>query len=153
MVSRALRGVPADLAWRSSARTMRARASWTNSAGWPLCLLGYLQLVGFHAWSSTALFGLDLYGEDWPPGDVLLQARWSALLGASFLVGVAVLRRMPRLGATMLAAGSLGSVLAFAYLAPLFVPAGTAVSVGALVIVRRRSTAPTRSLPRAGRST
>jgi len=138
MVSRSARGVPADLAWRASARTTRVWAALPRVGGWCACLLAFLQLVGFHVWSSTALLGLDLYGEDWPQDDVLRQAEFSSTLGFLLVAGALALPRMPRVGAALVLASSLGSVLAFPYLAPVFVPAALAVSVGAIVLARRR---------------
>ena len=90
-----------------------------------------------HGYSSTALLGLELYGGDWEPGDVALYARVSAGLLLLLLAGAALLRRVPRLAVALLAAGTIGTCVAFGWAVPVDGPVGLAVVVAAVVVARR----------------
>lgn len=140
IVSRCVRGIPADLSWR---RLRRRRGHWpavrpaAHVLGWSAAALSYLFLIATHGWGATALVGLDLYGRDWEPGDVEVFSRISGAVLALLVVGLLLLRRRPRTGASMLALGALATPVAFWWAAPLYVPIGTAVTAAGIVLARR----------------
>lgn len=144
VLSRCIRGVPADLSWRRMQRNpgrrrLPARGSVLRMSRWAPAVVSYLLLVGMHGYNATALLGLDLYGADWPEGDVVFFARVSSALLAALVAGIILLRPLPRIGAALLAAGALGTALmGFPCLALLFGPLGIAVAAGGIVAARRR---------------
>jgi hypothetical protein len=141
VLSRCLRGMPADLAWRRSRRRGRRLPSGRSTlrfAGWTLALLAYLFLAGVHGYSATPLIGLDLYGGDWAPGDVDLYARISAALLLLLLAGAALLRRTPRLAVAVLAAATIGTCVAFWWAAAVYAPVGLMIVAAAVALARRR---------------
>lgn len=142
IVSRCLRGAPADLSWRRSrARRRRAlsdRAQLLRGLGWAVAGIAYAVLVAQHAWLATALVGLDLYGADWQPGDVELWSRIGAALLLALVGGALLLRPAPRTGVGLVAAGSLGTAVAMWWALPLIGPLAFAVTAGAVVLARRR---------------
>jgi hypothetical protein len=141
VLSRCLRGVPADLAWRRSRRGRRplpSRGAVARFAGWSVGALGYLFLVGVPGYSATALVGLDLYGGDWEAGDVAAYARVGAVLLALLLAGAALLRPFPRIAVALLAAATLAPCVVYWWAAPVYGPVGLVVVAAAVGLARRR---------------
>lgn len=142
IVSRCLRGVPADLSWRRARlrrrRALPGRASLLRGVGWAFAGAGYALLVAHHAWLSTALLGLDLYGADWSPGDVETWSRLSGALMAALVGGALLLRPAPRLGAGLVAAGAVTTAFLMWWALPILGPVAGAVTSGAAVLARRR---------------
>lgn len=144
VVSRSIRGVAADLSWRRSQRRGRmllSRASIVRGGAWSLALLSYLVLVAAHAYASTALLGLGLYGADWPRGELMAHARTSAALLALLVAGTLVVTRHTRSGASLLAAGALLTPVAYPWGAAVYGPTGVAVAAAVVVLARRRQRA------------
>lgn len=139
---RCLRGVPADLSWRRSRvrgrRTLPGRGTLVRGAGWAVAAMAYALLEAQHAWFSTALVGLDLYGGDWAAGDVEWWSRVSGVLLALLVLGALGLRTMPRLGAGALAAGSVATAALMWWALPLLGPVALAVTTAAVILARRR---------------
>ena len=141
MLSRCVRGVPADLSWRRSrhrGRRLPSPRATLRFAGWSFGLLSYLFLCGVHGYSATPLVGLDLYGGDWEPGDVALYARVSMLLLVLLVVGCMLIRSTPRLAVAVLASATIGTCAAFWWAAPVYAPVGLAVVASAIAVARRR---------------
>ena len=133
--------MPADLAWRRSRRAGRrlpTRRATLRFAGWSLALLAYLFLCGVHAYSATALVGLDFYGGDWDPAELALYARVSLALLVLLVAGGFLLRRTPRLAVALLASATIGTCAAFWWAAPVYGPVGLAIVAAAVVLARRR---------------
>lgn len=141
VLSRWLRGIPADLSWRRvqrrGVRRVSSRASAGRAAGWSVAGLAYVMLVAVHAYAATPLVGLTLYGGDWAPEAAVLYARLSGLLLALLVLGALTIRRHPRLGAALLCAGALGTPLVFLWGAILYGPAGIAVACAGIAVARR----------------
>lgn len=142
IVSRCVRGVPADLSWRRARargrRTLPSRGSVLRGAGWAFAGAGYAMLLAMHAWFATALLGLDLYGADWAPGDVDETARLGGSFLALLLAGAIGLRLAPRLGAAAIVTASVGTAVYMWWLLPVMGPIAVAVSAAAIVLARRR---------------
>jgi hypothetical protein len=141
LLSRCVRGMPADLLWRRSRRRRRALSSARATfrvAGWSLAVVAYVFLIGAHGYSATALVGFDFYGGDWQAGDVDRYARVSATLLALLLAGGVLIRLRPRLAVALLVAATLGTCAAFWWATPIYAPSGLAVVTGAIVLARRR---------------
>lgn len=142
IASRCLRGVPADLSWRRARargrRALPSRGSILRGAGWAIAGMGYALLVGQHAWFSTALLGLDLYGADWAPGDVEETARIGGAFLGLLVAGAVGLWRAPRLGAAALVTASAGTAAYMWWFLPVMGPIAVAVSAAAVVLARRR---------------
>ncbi len=141
VLSRCVRGIPADLSWRRSRRRGRRLPSTRAAlrfAGWSLSLLAYLFLVGVHAFSATALVGFDFYGGDWEPGDVVRYASISAAILALLLAGGILLRPRPTAAVALLGTATLVTCVAFWWAAPIYGPLGLTVVVAAVVLARRR---------------
>lgn len=142
IVSRCLRGAPADLSWRRSRarrrRALPARGPLLRGAGWAAAGMAYAFLVVLHAWFASALLGLDLYGADWAPGDVERWSRSSGVLVTALLGGVLLLRATPRLGAALVAGASLVTAGLMWWALPVIGPIALAAATGAVVIARRR---------------
>lgn len=141
ILSRCVRGVPADLSWR---RAQRHR-SWfpsphalARAVGWSLAGVAYLSLTLVHAWVALPLLGLEYYGADWDEGDVQMYAWIGGVLLALLVLGAILLRRLPRTGAALISAGALGTPIAFFWGAVAYGPIGIAVTSGAVVLARRR---------------
>lgn len=140
VLSRCIRGVPADLSWRWS---RQQRSPWSaarvvaRAMGWSAALISYLFLVATHGWGATALVGLELYGGDWKPGDVEVFSRVSGAVLTLLVVGLLILRRRPRTGASLLALGALATPIAFWWAAALYAPIGLAVTAAGVVLGRR----------------
>ena len=141
ILSRCVRGVPADLSWR---RAQRHR-SWLPSphalaraVGWSLAGVAYLSLTLVHAWVALPLLGLEYYGADWDEGDVQMYAWIGGVLLALLVLGAILLRRLPRTGAALISAGALGTPIAFFWGAVAYGPIGIAVTSGAVILARRR---------------
>ena len=140
ILSRCVRGIPADLSWRWSRQQRSRRAAGrviARAAGWSAALLSYVFLVATHGWGATALVGLELYGSDWEPGDVEVFSRISGAVLVLLVVGLLILRRRPRTGASLLALGALATPIAFWWAAPLYVPIGLAVTAAGIVLAGR----------------
>ena len=144
IVSRCLRGVAADLGWRRAARRGRrslpSRSAIFRGAGWAVAAMGYALLLCMHGWFATALVGLDLYGADWAPGDVEQLSRASGALLGMLVGGALLLRRQPRLGACLAAAGAIATAGLMWWLIPLLGPVAIAVTTAVTVLARRRRT-------------
>lgn len=142
IVSRCLRGIPADLSWRRSRRrryrALPGRGALLRGAGWAVAGAAYGLLVLQHAWFATALLGLDLYGEDWAPGDVELWSRIAGVLVVVLVGGAALLPAAPRCGALLLAGGAFGTAALMWWALPLLGPVAVAVTTAAVVLARRR---------------
>lgn len=141
VLSRCVRGIPADVAWRRSRRQGRRLPSARAAArvvGWSLAVLAYAFLVGMHGYIATGLVGLDLYGGDWEPGDVVRYAAISAAILPLFLAGGILLRPRPAVAAVLLGTAALVTCVAFWWAAPIYGPAGLAVVTAAVVLARRR---------------
>jgi hypothetical protein len=142
IVSRCVRGMPADLAWRRARRhggRLPSARTAARLAGRSIGLLAYAFLVGFHGYNATALAGLDLYGADWPPGDVVRYASISAVVLVLLLAGGILLRPFAAAGAGVLGTAALATCVVFWWAAPIFGPAGLAVVAPAVARARRRS--------------
>ncbi|HEX6724012.1 MAG TPA: hypothetical protein VF073_02105 [Gaiella sp.] len=142
VLSRCVRGIPADISWRRSRHRGRRLPSLRTAvrvAGWSLAFLAYLFLVGAHGYSATAVVGFDFYGADWEPGDVIWYARVSAMLLALLLAGGILIRRWPRIAVAMLVAATLGTCGAFWWATPIYAPLGLAVVAAAVALARRRA--------------
>lgn len=142
IASRCLRGIPADLSWRRSCAgrrlTVPGRGQILRGLGWAVAGIAYAFLVLQHAWFATALLGLDLYGEDWAPGDV---QHWSRIAGAFVIVlvgGAALLRAAPRCGAALLTGGACSTAALMWWALPILGPMAVAVTVAAVTLARRR---------------
>lgn len=141
VLSRTVRGLPADLSWRRGQRTgsrLPSRTAVARALGWAVAVVSYSFLVAQFTWASTALVGLDFYGEDWAPGDVEWYSRTCAALLALLVAGAAVLRRRPRTGAALVAAGVVVPPVVFWWAAPLYAPMAIAIVGAAAVLARRR---------------
>jgi hypothetical protein len=142
ILSRCLRGLPADVAWRRRARLRRSRrlpwARMPRALGWSMATCSYVLVVLAHGIASTPLVGLDLVGGD--PDDVMRTACSGVVLLALLLSGLGLLLRGRRsgVGAALLVAGAMGTPLAYSWAAILFGPLGLAVSAGALTALARR---------------
>lgn len=141
ILSRWVRGIPADLSWRRARRTGRrlpsARAM-LRVAGWSVALVSYVFLTSVHCYFATALVGLDLYGSDWEAGDVTRYARSSGIFLALLLVGAALLQRLPPLAVALLAVAVLGTCVTFWWASPIYGPPGVAIVAAAVAFARAR---------------
>lgn len=141
VLSRTVRGALADLSWRREQRTgwrLPRPRSIARAIGWAVAAVSYALLVAQFSWASTALVGLDLYGEDWAPGDVESYSRTCAVLLALLVGGAALLRVRPRTGATLVAAGVAVPPVVFWWAALFYAPMAVAIAVAATTLARRR---------------
>jgi hypothetical protein len=141
ILSRCLRGAPADLSWRRAQRRPGSKRlpsprSVLRAACWAVALCSYLLLVAVHGVASTTLLGLGLTEGD--EADVVRIARLGAVLLTMLLVGGALLRRAPGLGAVLLVGGGLGTPLVYSWAAFVFGPLGLAVGAGGIALAWRR---------------
>jgi hypothetical protein len=141
IVSRALRGTWADLSWRRAQRRgLRLRIGARpilHFVGWAMAAVSYAFIVGLHSWGATRLIGLELYGEDWAPGDVQVYSRICAVLLCLLVGGAMLIPRLPVLGAMLVTLGLVAQLVIFWWAIPILLPSGTAIAVAALVIARR----------------
>ena len=141
IVSRALRGTLADLSWRRAQRRSLDLHLGVRPAlrffGWAAAALSYVFMVGLHAWGATRLVGLELYGEDWAPGDAQLYSRVCAVLLSLLVGGTVLIPRLPALGALLVTLGLVAQLAIFWWAAPILLPLGVAVAVAALVLAQR----------------
>jgi hypothetical protein len=140
VLSRCVRGMAADLAWRSAHRRRRrpsARAALLVVGG-SIALLAYLFLFGVYAFLSLPVVGIEPYGDDWAPGDVTLYSRIGFLLLVLLALGGVLLPRRPGIGLALLSAAVVGACAAFWWAAPVYGAVGAAALSGALGYTRRR---------------
>lgn len=137
ILSRTLRGAPADLSWRRSLGLPGRRARAT-SLGWAFALVSYVFLVANFGYAATPLVGLHLQGEDWAPGDELRYALVSAALLALLVVGAVTFRRHPRLGAMLVLTALVVTPVVFWWAAPIYAPLDIAVGGATITLVRRQ---------------
>ena len=143
ILSRCLRGIPADLSWRQSRRwgqRMPTPCLVARGIGWSFALLSYLFLVATHGFGATAFVGLELYGSDWEPGDIEVFSRISAVVLVLLVAGVLLLNRLPRIGAALVTLGALVTPIAYWWGAPIYGPIGLAVTATSVVLARRSRT-------------
>jgi hypothetical protein len=140
ILSRCLRGVPADLAWRRAQRRPRRlrlpeTATVLRTLGWAAAACSYVLLVTAHGAAATPLVGLGfVHGET---ADVEHVARASALLFALLVGGGALIRPRPREGALLVAAGGLATPIAYSWAAALFLPLGAVAAAGGIALALR----------------
>ncbi len=140
ILSRMARGSLADLSWRQSRRRGRrvaAPRAVARGIGWALAVLSYMLLVGQFSWAASAFVGLDLYGEDWAPGDVEWYSRIASLLLVLLVGGAVLILRHPRLGAALVIAGLVVTPIVFWWAAPMYAPMVLAVGAATIVLARR----------------
>lgn len=142
MLSRCLRGIPADLSWRRSRRRGRrplpSRGTLLRGAGWALAGTAYALLVLGHAWLATPALGLDLWGADQTPEDVEHWSRIALALLLTLLAGALSLRRTPRIGACLVGGAAIVTAGLMWWFLPVLGPTAIAVTTGAAVLARRR---------------
>jgi hypothetical protein len=140
IVSRLLRGAAADVSWRRERKGRRRRpapAGAIRALGWSVWAAALLLLLVTHAWAASPLVGIEPYGGDWDEG-VWVYAGTSSALLALLVGGLGVLRPRPRLGASLVVAGALGTAVAFPWALAAYGPAALAITAGAIVLARRR---------------
>jgi hypothetical protein len=141
VLSRCLRGAAADLGWRRAHRTGRALPSgraFARMLGWFAAALSFAFFLAQHAWFSSALIGLDLYGDDWEAGDVERTASISGALLALLVAGAVLLRSRPRLGAAAVSLAALTTTGIMWWASPILGPMAAAITGAAVAIARRR---------------
>lgn len=140
ILSRCLRGVPADIAWRSSRRTRRPLTARrvVHGAGWAVFALAAALLLAFTGAAAAPLVGVGPH-PDWDPADVTLWERRGAALFLALTYGLALLRWRPRVGAVLVAAVACTAAVCFWWALVLFGPAAAVLTIGAAAIARRRS--------------
>ena len=140
ILSRCVRGAPADLSWRWAqrrpGRRRPAARSLLRAAGWAIALCSYLLLLAVHGAAATTLLGLGLTEGD--EADVVQIARLGVVLLTVLLAGGLLLRSAPRLGAALLVCGGLGTPLVYSWAAFVLGPLGLAVGVGGMALASRR---------------
>lgn len=138
ILSRCVRGMPADIAWRRASRggelTVGAAA---RGLGWLVFGLAAALLLAVTGSAAAPLVGLNEH-PDWDPESAARYARGCAVLFVTLAAGLALLPRLPRLGAGLASLGAVGTAgfLLFGIVA--FGPAALAVTAGAVVFGRRR---------------
>lgn len=138
ILSRCVRGMPADLSWRRAARRGHLTvAGAARGLGWVVFALAAALLLAVTGAAAAPLVGLNEH-PDWDPEEAALYARGCAALFVTLAAGLALLWRLPRLGAGLASLGALGTAgfLLFGLVA--FGPAALAVTVGAVALGRRR---------------
>ena len=89
---------PVTSAWTPVAA--RTRWRWPEGIGWALSGAAYAFLGLTHGLLATALVGVDLYGDDWAPGDVESTSRFGGImLGLLLAAERCCCHRAPRLSA------------------------------------------------------
>ena len=138
--SRCIRGALSDLSWRRAVRGRRrlTSAAITRGLGWAFAGMSYAFFVAGHAWSATALVGLELYGATWDPADIVLYAWISAVLLTLLLAGGIILPWSPALGACLVGLGAFGTAVAFWWGAFIYGPCALAMTTAVVVLARRR---------------
>jgi hypothetical protein len=138
ILSRCLRGMPADLAWRRACRNGRLTAAGAaRGLGWVVFGLAAALLLAVTGAAAAPLVGLNEH-PDWDPESAAFYARGCAVLFAMLAGGLAVVRWLPRLGAGLASLGALGTAGFLLFGVVAFGPAALAVTAGALVLGRRR---------------
>jgi hypothetical protein len=138
ILSRCLRGMPADLAWRRACRSGRLSAAGAaRGLGWVVFALAAALLLAVTGAAAAPLVGLNEH-PDWDPESAALYARGCAVLFAALAAGLVLLRPLPRLGAGLTSLGAIGTAgfLLFGLVA--FGPAAAAVTAGSVALGRRR---------------
>ena len=141
LLSRTVRGVPADLSWRWARRQGRRLPrpqTVAKALGWAFALACYAFAVGNLGFVATAVLGLELYGQDWPADEVTAFSRVCAVLFVLLVVGVGILRRLPRTGAGLVLAAVVATPFVFTWMVPIVAPMGLAIGAAAVVLARRR---------------
>jgi hypothetical protein len=141
ILSRAVRGVPADLSWRRARRRDRrlpAPRTLAKGLGWAAAAGSYVFAVTMLGFSATAAVRLGLYGDDWPPGELAYFSRVSATLFTLFVAGALLLRRFPRLGVLSIVTACVGTLTIFWWMIPMTAPMSLAITGATIVLARRR---------------
>jgi hypothetical protein len=138
ILSRCLRGMPADLAWRRACRRGRLSAAGAaRGLGWAVFGLAAALLLAVTGAAAAPLVGLNEH-PDWDPESAAHYARGCAVLFALLAGGLAVVWLMPRLGAGLASLGALGTAGFLLFGVVAFGPAALVVTAGAVVLGRRR---------------
>ncbi len=139
VLSRCARGIPADLAWRRRAgRSRPTIVGLARGLGWSAFLLGAAWLLLFTGLGAAPLVGLNEH-PDWDPTEADAFARSCAVLFAVLGCGLTMLSRLPRCGAALTTLGALATAAYFLWGVVVFGPAALAVTTGAVLLARRRS--------------
>lgn len=142
LLSRCLRGIPADLSWRHAQRRVARRlptaASAGRAVGWTIGGLGYASLLAGHAWIAAGIVRLNPEAQSWDQDDLVAAASISGTLLVAFVVGALLLRRRPLVGAVLVAAGSFATLLAYWWMIPVTGPCGIAATAAAVILASRR---------------
>ena len=142
VLSRSVRGVPADISWRRAHRLGRrrlpSRGTVARGLGWALAAMAYAFIVLTHGWLATALVGFDFYGADWAPGDVAAASRNSGMVLLLLVCGTLLLPRAPASGAGLVITGTVATGVMFWWFLPVLGPVAVAVVTATVVLARRR---------------
>jgi len=144
LLSRCIRGMAADIAWRGGHRCSRRRPSARAAlrvAGGSVAMLAYLFLFGVYAFISAPVGGVQPYGDDWAPEDVTLYSRIGLALLGLLAGGGLLLPRRPRIALPLLTAAVVGACAAFWWAAPIYGAVGGTAIAGAVMYARRRERA------------
>jgi hypothetical protein len=134
ILSRCLRGMPADLAWR---RGHLSAAGAVRGLGWVAFALAAALLLAVTSAAAAPLVGLNEH-PDWDPDSAALYARGCAVLFVTLAAGLVLLRRLPRLGAGLASLGAVGTAGFLLFGVVVFGPAAVAVTAGSVALGRRR---------------
>lgn len=138
ILSRCVRGMPADLAWRRACGSGRLTAALAaRRLGWLAFGLAAALLLAVTGAAAAPLVGLNEH-PDWDPDSAARYARGCAVLFVTLAAGLALLWRLPRLGAGLASLGSLATAGFLFFGVVAFGPAALAVTAGAVVLGRRR---------------
>jgi hypothetical protein len=138
ILSRCVRGMPADLAWRRASRSRRLTAAGAvRGLGWLVFGLAAALLLAVTGAAASPLVGLNEH-PDWDPEEAAFYARGCAVLFVTLAAGLSLLPRLPRLGAGLASLGALGTAGFLLFGVVAFGPAALAVTAGAVVLGRRR---------------
>lgn len=137
ILSRCVRGMPADLAWRRrQARRPFTLRQVARGAGWTVFGVAAAFLLAVTGSGAAPLVGLAEH-QDWDPADVAGWERASAALFLILLGGLVLLWRAPRLGVVVASSGACALTLYCPWAIVLFGPSAVAVTAGAVTIARR----------------
>jgi hypothetical protein len=138
ILSRCVRGMPADLAWRRAARCGRLTAAGAaRGLGWVVFGLAAAFLLAVTGAAAAPLVGLNEH-PDWDPESAAFYARGCAALFVTLAAGLVLLWRLPRLGAALASLGSLATAGFLLFGVVAFGPAALAVTAGSVALGRRR---------------